>query len=488
MKNFFRHNALRWVLFGAYVTLTLWLTVNHELWRDEADSWLLARDGSVADIFKIMPDAGHPPLWYLLLKPLAAADLSWRWMQGVNLMAVWLATGLLIFQSGLDLLFIIPLLFSLVFSYEFPVIARNYGLGIFGLFLYAATSESGRRKRSAVLLSSNFLMCFSTVHFLALAIILFCQRGMASLSKSRWLKSEIYFLVMAGISIAILWPTGRGQFSANFFEHFTPINLQDAIVHSMLPFEPATPLTLTLSLAAIAMVMAASKKPKKITGLFTAGLGMIGAIFVFKYYSGAPRHSGLLLVWLCACVWMTDSQQPTDGFPGTRRRWLAPIAMWLICAWNLPVVANVWQLEATRNFSDAHEAAEILNGESMKNRPVVCWVPRNCLAILPYLEGRRKFWYPEINREGTFEYWDAQSNTVHYKAFERSITIDQVIASTIPKFSNWGKQDGPLFVSNWRVPDPDKYGLKLISLAKKSAWRILDESFWVYGPQEMETP
>ena len=53
LKNFFRHNALRWVLFGAYVTLTLWLTANHELWRDEADSWLLARDGSVADIFKI---------------------------------------------------------------------------------------------------------------------------------------------------------------------------------------------------------------------------------------------------------------------------------------------------------------------------------------------------------------------------------------------------------------------------------------------------
>ncbi|NBQ53799.1 MAG: hypothetical protein EBU49_09495, partial [Proteobacteria bacterium] len=122
----------------AYVGLTAWLTAHHELWRDEADSWLLARDGSFLDIFRIMPDAGHPPLWYLLLKPFAAAGLSWRWMQGINLLAMCVATGLLIFKSGFDLILIAPVVLSFVFSYEFPVIARNYSLGILGLFLYSS--------------------------------------------------------------------------------------------------------------------------------------------------------------------------------------------------------------------------------------------------------------------------------------------------------------------------------------------------------------
>ncbi len=487
---------LRWILFGAYVLLTIWLTANHELWRDEADSWLLARDGSLLDIFRIMPDAGHPPLWYLLLKPFAAAGLSWRWMQVINLIAMSLATGLLIFKSGLELIFIVPVMLSLVFSYEFPVIARNYSLGILGVFLYSANYQSSPRNSSIRLLLAHILMCFSTVHFLGLAAVLFCDRALTSFLKNRNLfgffrslfKSELSFLILFGLSVSILWPSGRGQFSADFFEHFQPENLRNSLAQSMFPFEQATSLTFLIALAAYAMVLASNQNVFRVTVLFLAGTGIIAAIFVFKYYSGAPRHSGLFFVWLCACMWMTKPTKADSGLPLLHRSRLAPVALWLVCAWNLPVVASVWELEATGNFSDAHEAAVVLNSDSAKDRQVVCWIPRNCIAILPYLSADRKFWYPEINREGTFDFWDMESNSVIYQSFMHTIAIDQILISTIPRFPSWGKHDGPLFVSNWRVPEPEKFGLKLLAPAKPTAWRILDESFWIYGPQEMETP
>ena len=488
--------SLRWLFFGAYVGLTIWLTANHELWRDEADSWLLARDGSLRQIFSIMPDAGHPPLWYLLLKPFAAAGLSWRWMQGLNLLAMCLATGLLLFKSGLDLIFIVPVMLSLVFSYEFPVVARNYSLGILGLFLYSAIYRSRHRNNAVRLILPHTLMCFSTVHFLGLAAVLFLDRGVTAFAeKKRWvnffrerLKSERIFLLLFVLSVAILWPSGKGQFSADFFEHFIPMNLRDSIAQSILPFEPATSLTFILAVSVYALILASNREFDRAVGLFLAGAGIIGAIFVFKYYSGSLRHSGLFLVWLCACMWMTTPTRASVGLPLFHRRRLAPIAMWMVCAWNLPVVASVWELETTGNFSDAHEAAAVLNSAPASGRQVVCWIPRNCAAILPYLSADRKFWYPVINREGTFDFWDKKSNAVAEMAINHSISIDEVLRLLPTHFKNWGKFDGPLFVSNWRVPEPEKFGLKLLAPAKKSAWRILDESFWIYGPQERETP
>ena len=484
---------MRWLTFVIWVCLTFWLTAHHELWRDEADSWLLARDASWQKMFSILPNKGQPPLWYILLKAANAVGFGWRTMQGINLLAVCIAGWLLVFRSYFTILLVLPLLFSFHLSYEYPVIARNYGLGIFGLYLYAYCQNLDTRFAKSMRVLAQLLMCGSTVHFLALSLVLFAFRILEKLRTRTWdliafAKQEVAFIAPFVFSILVLWPTGKGQFSSSLFDKFQSQNLRDSLANSLLPFDSPSAATMGLSLVCYWIALSGSAKPWRAGAMFLAGAGVLEAIFCFKYYSEAPRHSGLLFIWLITVLWINGLPVKSDRpyFSLLSRRSLAPLVMWLISAWNLPIVVNVWQLEATRNFSDAHEAAEILNSESMKNRPVVCWVPRNCTAILPYLSADRKFWYPEINREGTFEYWDAQSNTVHSP--KRSITIDQVIASTIPKFSNWGKQDGPLFVSNWRVPDPDKYGLKLISPAKKSAWRILDESFWIYGPRELAAP
>ncbi|NBQ53752.1 MAG: hypothetical protein EBU49_09255, partial [Proteobacteria bacterium] len=327
------------------------------------------------------------------------------------------------------------------------------------------------------------------------AAVLFCDRGFTAFSKNKkwmkflreWIKSERIFLLLFALSVAILWPSGKGQFSKDFFEHFIPMNFRDSFAQSIFPFEPATSLTFMFAVSFYALVLASSRAFYRVTCLFLAGACILVAIFVFKYYSGAPRHSGLFFVWLCACMWATNPTQSDAPLPLFHRRRLAPVALWLVCAWNLPVVASVWELESTRSFSDAHEAAEVLNSGPADGRQIVCWIPRNCLAILPYLPAGRKFWYPLLDREGTFDFWDNKSNAVNDIAINHSIGIDEVLRLLPSHFKNWGKFDGPLFVSTWPIIDPEKFGLKLLSPAKKSAWRILDESFWIYGPQEMET-
>jgi hypothetical protein len=487
--------AGRWLIFAAYAVLTLWLTAHHELWCDEADAWLMARDAKIGQIFSILPDAGHPPLWYLLLKVFSSAGLGWWSMQALNLVSLWTAAWLLLFRSGLGIAITLPFMISFVFSYEYPVIARNYGLGILGLFLYSAEANRLNQKGASAVLDgmlkvfAQALMCLSTVHFLALALVLFVHRGITAfrakaIDRRNWILSEWPFLFCFLVSVVCLWPTGHGQFDANSFQNLDVGHFRDAVTNSLLPFEIPSNMTMTAATVAFGLILAGSPRRRDTIVIFLTGAAILTGIFVFKYYSGAPRHSGLLLVWLCASLWLTNPPGLTRLRTLADRRILPVVVLWALCLWNLPVLVDVWRLETQLNFSDAHEIASAIELPEFRDRKVVCWFPRNCLGILPYVSPGRRFWYPVLEREGTFDLWDATSHAANEKAHAGSVTFEQILAGARERFPDWGHPGGPLFVSNRRVPDPAALGLRLIVPASKTAWRVLDESFWLYGPVE----
>ena len=64
--------VLRWALFLAYAAVTFVLTLRHEPWADELQAWLIARDCTVPEIFKMMRWEGHFVPWYLMLHVFAA--------------------------------------------------------------------------------------------------------------------------------------------------------------------------------------------------------------------------------------------------------------------------------------------------------------------------------------------------------------------------------------------------------------------------------
>jgi hypothetical protein len=131
------------------------------------------------------------------------------------------------------------------------------------------------------------------------------------------------------------------------------------------------------------------------------------------------------------------------------------------------------------NFSDAIEAARFLKSENLAHRDTVCWKPRNCSAILAYMPKDARFWSPVLHRYETFDRWDLASHEIHSQA---TLQVSEVVQDTIRFFPDWGKPGGPLFVSMQRLNDPEQFGLRLMMPAPKSAWRVLDESFWIYGP------
>ena len=127
-----------WVALVVYAALTLWLVLHHEAWCDEADTWLLMRDGGVGVMFSRTMYAGTPALWYLLLAPLSSAGLPYIAQQLLNLLLAWCAMTLFVIHAPFRIWLKLLFLFSYYGAYQYAVEARPYSLLIVLLFAIAA--------------------------------------------------------------------------------------------------------------------------------------------------------------------------------------------------------------------------------------------------------------------------------------------------------------------------------------------------------------
>lgn len=76
MKEYIKKNKFNIIITVIYAIITLVIIMYHENWRDEAQSWLIARELGLIDIFKQMKYEGHPALWYLILAPFAKLRIT----------------------------------------------------------------------------------------------------------------------------------------------------------------------------------------------------------------------------------------------------------------------------------------------------------------------------------------------------------------------------------------------------------------------------
>jgi hypothetical protein len=125
--------------------------LHHEMWRDEHQAWLVARDAhSIPQLFDNLKYEGNPALWHFCLFLLTAFTSNPVWMQVLHLLV---ACGFIfVFNRYCGL----PLVYKALFSfgyfpvYEYAVISRGYGLGI--LLTFAACALYRQRSSSYVLI------------------------------------------------------------------------------------------------------------------------------------------------------------------------------------------------------------------------------------------------------------------------------------------------------------------------------------------------
>ncbi|MGN0376386.1 MAG: hypothetical protein ACI4ED_02005 [Suilimivivens sp.] len=116
------------VLFAGYLIFNGILLAGHELWRDEANVWLIARELSPLQLFREIRYQGHPCLWYLLIMPFAKAGFPFKTLSVLSYLVMAAAAGIFTYHASFHPVTKFICLFSPIFSYYYPVVARNYCL------------------------------------------------------------------------------------------------------------------------------------------------------------------------------------------------------------------------------------------------------------------------------------------------------------------------------------------------------------------------
>lgn len=155
--------------FGVFAILLGLLTARHELFIDESQAWLIARDSkNFLEMLGHLRYEGHPALWYSILY--VPAHLLWSplFMQAVNYVLALLMASLVLTERRLALTVRVLCIFSVFIFFHMGVMARSYMLA--GLLLMGAvrllTAERPRHWTGMFLLA----LAVNT-HFFAIPVV-----------------------------------------------------------------------------------------------------------------------------------------------------------------------------------------------------------------------------------------------------------------------------------------------------------------------------
>lgn len=161
------------LLLLAFIILGAIGLAHHEMWRDESEAWLIAKDSdSISALLENLKYTGHPPLWYFLLR-IISRFVRHPWvMQLLHLAISVTFIFIFILYSPFNKLQKTLFCFGYYSLYEYTLISRNYGLGIVFIFAFCALFPSRYQNYLplAIVLS---LLCQANVYGLIISFALF---------------------------------------------------------------------------------------------------------------------------------------------------------------------------------------------------------------------------------------------------------------------------------------------------------------------------
>ena len=390
-----------YILFLFYAVAILYGVINHEPWRDEAQAWLLARDTSLAQLLKIIPAEGHPPLWYFLLMPFAKLGMPYQSLNWLTAFIIIGAVYLLLFKTKLHPIIKLLLPFSYFLFFEYSLIGRNYCLIIFFvaaiLSLYPKRFEYPLFALSVIGLFNSHVLAFSLAFTFA---IIYSADAYQNKKKSLSVIGGIILMFAGGLYLVpymAMSPIATA-FKPEATEHVTQI--ANAIKGGIL-LDGDTTVAMILFIALGVLLITRTKAFILLQG------GIAGTLYIlaYRYNLVSLRHQGMLFVILLAAYGIAPFYE-NDIFNivkvkfGTFR-----YGTWIfifIMLWQLQYSFASYNADRVQRFSGAKDAAAYIIDHHLQDSIIVGYQAWAASAILPYLKNDKRFYYAECQRYGSY--------------------------------------------------------------------------------------
>lgn len=399
--------------------LLLW---RHEMWRDELQAWLLARDSSsLVDLWRNSRYEGHPLLWHVMLFPLAHLFAQPAVMKVLHWAIAVGGAALVMFRAPFPTLIKGALIFSYLPLYEYGVISRNYGLTMLGVWLFCALLQRSRTGLWSV--GGGVIAANASVMGVLLT---------AAFIPALWLRDSgsrrrvAAILLAVGALVAALqaipaddyehargwhfsWNPTRAVYVARGF-----VSAVFPITHNGLHFWnsnawfpwpgpgefPGEIVTAVAFAGLVSILGIVAWTVRESWVAVTVWVGGSTAIIGFAYvkFLGTIRHHGFLWVLMVATLWVA-----VDAGIITRRRATVVLSPVLMVGLVATGIAAWWDWRAP--FSGAQCAATSIYQRGIDDLPLVGGVDWAASGVAAYLPQSR-IYYPAKEDSGSFIIWN----------------------------------------------------------------------------------
>lgn len=423
--------------------------LNHSMWRDEMNVWLIARDSPTwaALVENIHYDRAHPGLWHLCVAalqaifghPVAMQLFHWLLALGSGVL-LWRYSPFTQLQKWLFTFGYLPF-------YEHLLIARNYAIAM--LLLFAVCAAWPQRRRAywplailiALLANTNV---YALLMAIALALTLLLELACEGLGDRKvshsWLDvvgSGGLLLLGCGVALYFILPPSDvadqalGDYVLGFDFHY----LLRAIGRVFAGYFTVIPnaqryfdliLCAAISLIALGLTSLQLVKKPYALGFYWLGTSVMLGFTYFKFMANFIRHYGNFYLVLIAALWLahhyTASPAIIQRLPilhqwqGRSRRWFTRLFTAMLVV-HLAGGIYGFTLDLIVPYSASRAAAAYLRQPPLQDAFIVASRDAQMAALSGY--AGRKFYYPEREAIGSY--------TLFFKGSRREVAEPEVL-------------------------------------------------------------
>lgn len=461
-KESIEKNKYNILLMIFYSITTLILVLLHENWRDEAQSWLIARDLNFIDIFKQLKYEGHPCLWYLILFPFAKLGFPYITENLISWLIMNITAWIIIKKAPFSTYIKFLILLTSPFIYLYPVIARSYCLIPLAIVLIAITYKNRKTQPIKYVLSILFL-AHTHVIMLGLVGMLFLFFFFEELfikfkEKNKEEKKKIIIsLLISVIGLIMLFLQLFGSLQSNKNINSNIIINTDTIgvmyneifeILKMLFWEVlAKPLFLVLMLLLIYEFI----KHTKNAIIILVSIFFQICVYTFIYPVSGQRAGTVMLI-IMLFLWI-QSEENRSKAETTKNELIFEVIFLILLVFNIATSVQMIEEDIKYNYSDSKEVGNYINN-NINNQNAVFVASHTPLtsSIIPYTK-LNKFYSPHQDKFFTFITWDIENEN------QNKVPIEVILNNTNNKFKNdddiyfiycynWSDDDLEYFIRN----------------------------------------
>ena len=445
-------------LFNHGLTIIISITgligiLNHSMWRDELNGWLIARDSHFPiEFIQNIRYEGHPILWYFclfILNQLTSNPLAmqlFHWLLGT--ISIFLFLKYSPFNKIQKLLFV----FGYLPFYEYLLVSRNYALGLLCIILFACLFNTRQKSYLflaiilALMANTNaYCLCISFALFLTLIFENVFQRQLKiSLKANRY--NGILGLIIYGFgfftSVMMLFPPtdstlqgGASQWMLQFdWIQLTRTlsRIWNSYILILLPGDDqfvSLWIFAILSLGLMIFVITSLIKKPVVLFFYVVATSEI-LLFTYIKFLGSPRHYGHLLLILILSWWLAYFYSPSDWLFSIEaklpRWWLRFVqqkrTVFISVILSAQLIAGIYSFsrDLLIPYSASRETAQYIQKENLTDK---FWVGSEDFAIAPitaYLN--RKIYYLESDRNGSYVLFSGEREILNQEQIVEKLT------------------------------------------------------------------